>query len=132
MITCDTSALSQFLRRSKEAESVVAQSVENLIELEQLVLFGVVRQEILSGVKTPGQFARLEAATKALPIFYAEDEDHVLAAQFYNTCRAKGVQGSAIDFLICSMALRRKLTILTTDPDFELYSSVLPIELYGG
>jgi hypothetical protein len=42
----------------------------------------------------------------------------------------KGVQGSNTDFLICSVAVRNKFSIFTTDKDFELLSKHLPILLH--
>jgi predicted nucleic acid-binding protein len=68
--------------------------------------------------------------TQVLPLIIATNEDHVLAAQFYNSCRAKGIQGSGIDFLICAMAVRTKVSILTTDPDFGFYRKIIPIQLF--
>lgn len=130
MIACDTSALSHFFRRSQSDGGKVAQAVEDLIEADSLALFGIVRQELLSGIKLTSAFVRIETATRALPLFLAEDEDHTMAAGFYNTCRSKGIQGSPVDFLICAMAVRRKFAIYTTDPDFEQYQSFIPIDLY--
>ena len=130
MIACDTSALSQFLRRSSGGTNEIARNVEILIEANELALFGIVRQEILSGIKLPEHFKRIEQAAQALPIFYADNEDHTTAAKFFNVCRSKGIQGSPIDFLICAMAVRRRFAIYTTDPDFGLYESLIPIELY--
>jgi len=130
MIACDTSAISHFLRRPTDKNDETAAVVEKLIESNELALFGIVRQELLSGIKQKSHFESIALTTRALPLFFAEDEDHTLAAQFFNACRSKGIQGSPIDFLICSMAVRRKLQIYTTDPDFELYSPVIPIELY--
>ena len=130
MIACDTSALSQFLRRSPDAQNDVALKVEKLIDSNELALFGIVRQELLSGVKLPAHFERIDLTTQALPLFFADDEDHTTAARFFNTCRARGIQGSPIDFLICAMAVKRKFLIYTTDPDFELYEPIIPIELY--
>jgi predicted nucleic acid-binding protein len=130
MIACDTSALSQFLRRSPDTQNDVALKVEKLIDSNELALFGIVRQELLSGVKLPAHFERIDLTTQALPLFFADDEDHTTAARFFNTCRAKGIQGSPIDFLICAMAVKRKFRIYTTDPDFELYEPIIPIELY--
>jgi len=130
MIACDTSALSQFLRRSPDTQNDVALQVEKLIDSNDLALFGIVRQELLSGIKLPAHFERIDLTTRALPLFFADDEDHTTAARFFNTCRAKGIQGSPIDFLICAMAVKRKFRIYTTDPDFELYEPVIPIELY--
>jgi len=130
MIACDTSALSQFLRRSPVTQNDVALKVEKLIESNELALFGIVRQELLSGIKLPAHFERIDLTTQALPLFFADDEDHTTAARFFNTCRSKGIQGSPIDFLICAMAVKRKFPIYTTDPDFELYEPIIPIELY--
>lgn len=130
MIACDTSALSQFLRRSSSGSNEIARNVEILIEANELVLFGIVRQEILSGIKLPEHFERIEQATQALPSFFADNEDHTTAAKFFNVCRSKGIQGSPIDFLICAMAVRRRFPIYTTDPDFALYEPLIPIELY--
>jgi len=130
MIACDTSALSHFFRRSAGAVNDAATHVAALIESNQLALFGIVRQELLSGIKLPTDFERIAQTTQALPIFLAEDEDHTTAAKFFNACRSKGIQGSPIDFLICAMAVRRKFFIFTTDPDFDSYAAVIPIELY--
>jgi hypothetical protein len=56
--------------------------------------------------------------------------DFELAAEFSNTARSKGIQGSNTDFLICSVAHRHNLSIFTIDKDFILYSKILPISLY--
>lgn len=130
MIACDTSALSHFFRRAQADGGKAAGVIQNLIEADALALFGIVRQEPLSGLKHSSSFDRIETATQALPIFFAEEGDHTMAAKFYNTCRSKGIQGSPVDFLICAMAVRRKFAIYTTDPDFGMYESIIPIELY--
>ena len=41
--------------------------------------------------------------------------DYALAGQFFNTCRANGVQGSNTDFLICAASVNHDLPILTLD-----------------
>jgi hypothetical protein len=48
-----------------------------------------------------------------------------------NQCRSQGIAGSAIDFLICAVAHRRDWVILTTDQDFQKYSSVLALSLHS-
>jgi hypothetical protein len=53
----------------------------------------------------------------------------VRAAEFSNTCRKKGVQGSTIDFLICAVASLENIAILTTDKDFSNFRKYLPIRL---
>ncbi len=92
-------------------------------------LLGVIRQELLSGIKTAAQFVALRDAMAAFDDLALAREDYELAAEFFNTCRSKGVQGSNTDFLICAVASRRALPILTTDKDFALYGKHVPIHL---
>jgi predicted nucleic acid-binding protein len=57
-------------------------------------------------------------------------EDYEPAAEFFNTCRRSGVQGSNTDFLICAAAHRRNHTIFTTDHDFRNFQVHWPIRLF--
>ena len=57
------------MRRSTEAPNDIAQNIEKFIESNELALFGIVRQEILSGIKRPEYFERIELTTRALPFF---------------------------------------------------------------
>jgi predicted nucleic acid-binding protein len=58
-------------------------------------------------------------------------DDFVLAADFFNRCRARGVQGSNTDFLICAVAARRQHSIFTTDQDFAAFAKVIPVRLHA-
>lgn len=91
---------------------------------------GPVRQELLSGVRTPNQFDGLREHLRAFPNVELGTGDYEEAASFSNRCRAAGVQGSGVDFLICAVAARRALTIFTTDEDFEHYARILPLTLH--
>ena len=61
-----------------------------------------------------------------------QTDDYVRAAAFFNTCRAAGVQGSSVDLLICSVAHRYAVPILTTDRDVVRYTELLPVSLVEG
>lgn len=93
-------------------------------------MLGFVRQELLSGVRTARQFDSLRNHLRAFPDLLLETADHEEAALFHGRCRAKGIQGSSIDLLICAVATRRQLPILTTDDDFGHYSRVLSLQLH--
>jgi len=54
-------------------------------------------------------------------------EDYELAAQFFNQCRGRGVQGSNTDFLICAAAVRPDSSVFSTDSDFEAYERILQL-----
>lgn len=58
------------------------------------------------------------------------DADYEEGALFHNRCRSKGIQGSNTDFLICAVASRLSMSILTTDRDFDAYANFLPIALH--
>jgi predicted nucleic acid-binding protein len=93
-------------------------------------LVGVVRQELLSGIREEERFRKLRDYLRAFDDPPLETGDHEQAAQMHNRCRARGIAGSAFDFLICAMASRRNWQIFTTDQDFERYRRVLGLKMY--
>jgi hypothetical protein len=129
-VVVDTSIWSLALRRGGETDSGPARELRNLIADNRAEMIGPIRQEILSGVRGEGQFKELEGRLSAFPDLPLTSEDHVMAARFFNLCRAKGVQGSNTDFLICAVAVRHRLAIFTTDKDFTQYARHLPIVLH--
>jgi predicted nucleic acid-binding protein len=129
-VIADTSIWSLFLRRRTGRESRPLTRFKELLERDEIELMGIVKQEILSGLKEPAQFQRITEILSGFSLTLADADDHIVAAEFYNTCRKHGVQGSSIDFLICAMASRRGLSILTTDEDFKRYVKRLPISLH--
>lgn len=102
-----------------------------MIANDKVALLGAIRQEILSGIREIEQFVRLREYLRAFPHLKLAIADYELAAEFYNTCRRSGIQGSNTDFLICAVAYRRSYSILTTDSDFTLFNKHLPITLWS-
>jgi predicted nucleic acid-binding protein len=129
-VLVDTSVWSLALRRASQPAHAYAEELAALVREGRVVMMGAIRQELLSGVRETKQFATLRDHLRAFPDLALETEDFEQAAEFYNKCRAKGIQGSTIDFLICAVAVRRELSILTTDRDFTCCVSVLPIQLH--
>lgn len=106
----DTSVWSLALRRQIPPDSSPAVIIlRNLITDGQVALIGAIRQEILSGIRSPEQLARLRNYLRSFPDLELVTEDYELAAEFFNTCRSNGIQGSNTDFLICAVAHRRWL-----------------------
>ena len=126
----DTSVWSEALRRSKKDESDIVRELRCLILDHRVDIIGPVRQEVLSGIRVDAHFERLERHLSAFPDIPLETEDFVAAAKFFNACRAKGVQGSNTDFLICAVAVRRRIPVFTTDKDFRRYAKHLPVVLH--
>lgn len=130
-ILVDTSVWSLALRRKKGHD--IPPSVRELTEAVadgRVAMLGVIRQELLSGIREQAQFERVRDHLRAFDDEELANEDFERAAGFFNTCRGHGVQGSNTDFLLCAVAARRRYPILTTDADFERYSRWLPIVLH--
>jgi len=129
-VLVDTSVWSLALRRGEPAGIAEAVELGRLIAAHAVEVIGPIRQEILSGVRDTAQFERLEAHLAAFSDLPLTVDDYVTAAKFYNLCRAKGIQGSNTDFLICAVAVRHDLSIFTTDGDFSCFARCLPIMLH--
>lgn len=93
-------------------------------------MIGPIRQELLSGIREAKQYQSLREKLRAFPDLRLETADFETAAQFFNDCRGKGLQGSNTDFLLCAVSHRRDMPIFTTDKDFDAYTKIVPIELY--
>ncbi len=129
-VIVDTSVWSLALRRRRLTFSVEARELAELVREGRASMLGPIRQELLSGVRSDEQFETLRDHLRAFPDVALAAEDYEEAASFFNKCRAKGIQGSNTDYLICAVAARRGFGILTTDTDFEHFARVLPIELH--
>lgn len=130
IVLVDTSVWSLGLRRSTQAPEPAAVELRRLITVNEAGLIGVIRQEVLSGVRDQRQFVALRDALRAFPEFPLAVSDYEQAAEFFNTCRSAGIQGAHADFLICAAAKRYGVPILTTDRDFVRYSHHLNIKLH--
>ena len=129
MVVVDTSIWSAFFRRKGISSDPRLEKLKSLICENKAVLLGMVKQELLSGIREEVRFKKLlEALSGFLPLL-ATEEDHILAARFYNMCRSEGIQGSFNDFLICAQSVNLQMELFTNDKDFEHYQKVLPIKL---
>lgn len=135
MILVDTPIWSLALRRrrrelSKDQRRHVGEW-ERLVRKGGAGLIGPIRQELLSGVREERAWERLRAALRPFPDLPITPEDYERAAQLFNRCRARGIAGSSIDLLICSVSARFEMPIYTTDADFRRYAGVLALRLHA-
>lgn len=130
-VLIDTSVWSLALRRQNltEAEQEIVEALKELIRDARVAIIGPIRQELLSGIKEPEKYEELKLKLSVFKDLQILEEDYIEAARCYNTCRENGIQGTHIDFLICSIAIRMVLPIFTLDEDFKNYAKHLPIKL---
>jgi predicted nucleic acid-binding protein len=129
-VLVDTSVWSLALRRHKPRPSAEVAELSELVREGRVVMIGPIRQELLSGTKSEAEFERLRQHLAPFPDLPLDSADYEQAARSFNTCRARGVQASNTDFLMCAIALRRDLRILTTDNDFDRLSRALQLRLH--
>jgi predicted nucleic acid-binding protein len=130
-VVVDTAVWSLALRRRRPSEAPHVLELAELVGEGRALILGPVRQELLSGVQGQAHFDSLRDHLRAFPDVELEMDDYEEAARSFNACRARGVQGSNTDFLICAAAMRRRLSILTTDADFGSLARVLPVRLHA-
>ena len=125
----DTSIWSLAFRRREQTHEKAVALLSELVNRQQAILCGPVRQELLSGIKHPEQFKLLKSRLRCFDDLIISTEDYELAAEFYNICRSKGIQGSNTDFLLCAISVNNTLTLLTSDGDFLLFKKHLKFKL---
>ena len=133
-VLIDTSVWSLALRRKSEAlaaeEKLIVAELTELIREGRAAIIGLIRQELLSGVKTNEQYEKLREHLRSFPDEAVGTADYEDAARFSNQCRAKGIAVFVVDILLCAVAMNRSWIIFTTDPDFTMYKKVLPVQLH--
>jgi hypothetical protein len=133
-VVVDTTVWSLALRREARnlntAEAAIVAELTHLIKEGRARMIGLVRQELLSGIKTASQYEKLRDILRAFPDEPIATPDYEAAAKAGNECRARGVAVPVSDLLICAVAMARDWPVFTTDPDFKNYAKVLPVKLH--
>jgi len=132
-VLVDTSVWSLAFRKARGSSRADAQMVAELTELireGRALLMGPIRQELLSGISDVGQSKNLRDRLRAFNDLSINEPDYERAAEFSDICRHERVQGSHIDFLICSVAAANGASILTMDKDFKRYAKHIPVPLH--
>jgi predicted nucleic acid-binding protein len=116
----DTSVWSLALRRKNTAslspdEEKLKAELVRAIQDGRVAMLGLLRQELLSGIKEKTQFDKVKAALDAYLDEPINTADHEFAARVYNECRNQGVEAGTVDILICAVAVRRGWEVLSRD-----------------
>jgi len=134
MVLVDTPVWSLALRRKltdlNANERRLTKPLAELIREGRARLAGPVRQELLSGIREEERFNRLRDYLRVFDEQALEAQDYEEAALMHNQCRARGIAGLPIDFLLCAVAGQRRWQIFATDHDFPRYARVVSIALF--
>ena len=133
-VLVDTSVWSLALRWKTESlnatEKFIVAELSELVREGRARLIGLVRQELLSGIKTTEQYEKLRLHLRSFPDEPIDTSDYEEAAKAGNRCRGKGIVVSIVDILLCAVAIKREWAIFTIDPDFTNYVKVFPISIH--
>ncbi|QTQ15016.1 PIN domain-containing protein [Treponema parvum] len=130
-ILVDTSVWSLILRKRElcQKEKKLESYLINLIRKRRVIMIGPIRQEILSGISDLNTYTTLRQKLETFSDFEITTRDYETAAEYFNLCRKHGIQGSHIDYLICSVAANNNFSILSLDKDFCNYKKYIDIDI---
>lgn len=128
-VIVDSNVWSEAFRKQQGESSPERRMLADLVRDRRVEMLGCIRQEALQGFRRQEVFERVRQNLRALPDRAISSLEYELAAEFYNLCRSKGIQGSNTDFLICACSVRWDIPILTKDQDFKRYAQHLPVNL---
>jgi len=130
LVLIDTSAWIFALR--KKPLLSLKDRVDHLLGMDIVFTFGMIRLEILGGVKTMGEFDRLKNRLEALNEIPADTELWEKAGKLAFDLKRKGLTIPYTDILIASAAIRSKAILLHADSHFDIIVShtELKVESY--
>jgi len=128
-VLVDTDVWSEAFRKKTGPPSSYVFELQSLIEEGRVELIGIIRMEILCGLRSAKTFQAIESRLKSFDDRALDAEIYALAAKYFNLCRSQSIQGSNNDFLICACSVAWHMPILSKDKDFKLYQQAIPIEL---
>ena len=129
-VLVDSDVWSEFYRKRTGEPSAQVHQLRALIVGRQIVTLGTIRQEVLSGWRYAHQFEQVRELMRAFPDQPLTEREYECAAEYFNTCRSQGVQGSNTDFLICACSAAWDMPVLTKDQDYQRYAEHVPVRLY--
>lgn len=132
MIVVDTSVWIDVLNDTPAPQ---AQRCVQLIESGQpIALTDVILTEVLQGLRSDREAARVERHLRAFPILRLEDlDDFALAARLYRAARRAGVTiRKTLDCLIAAPCVRTGAPLLHADQDFDRLATCTPLRIWTG
>ena len=125
----DTSVWIDYL---KAGTDLVDDRLDELLALNQIACTGMVRLELLAGVRTEAEWRLVDEALSGTIWLRVEDETWTEAARLGYELRRKGKTVPSTDLLIAATARRSSATVLHKDRHYDVLAEELglPVESY--
>jgi predicted nucleic acid-binding protein len=127
-VLVDTSVWSRILR-SKDPSEPVAGRLRELSAKVDIVLTGLILQELLQGFRAEAMFRRAARHFDSFPLLQLDRAHYVAAARIRRTCTAAGVATTTADCQIAAAAIEHRCALFTLDRDFERMARVTALRL---
>jgi predicted nucleic acid-binding protein len=119
-VLVDTSVWSLSLRKSGPADHPAVRQLASLLDGgEDVVLTGLILQEILQAFRKDTVLRKMARYLEPFPILRLRRDDYLEAAKLHRKCAANGISTTSADCQIAAAAIRHGCSLLTTDRDFE-------------
>lgn len=105
-------------------------ALEELIREGRAQIIGPIRQELLTGIRDPERYRKLRDKLRDFQEPALDISSNEQAAHLSNLCRAQGISGSPVDFLVCAIAQQHRWQVFTTDRDFKNYAKIIAVNWY--
>ncbi len=129
-VLVDTSVWSLSLRKDGPAKHPAVEKLQTLIlDTQNIVLAGIILQEILQGFRQEETFTMVISYFKAFPLLPLNRDDFIAAAKLRRQAMTKGLTLSTPDCQIAAAAINHKCHLLTTDKDFSSIAIWAPLQL---
>ena len=129
-VLVDTSVWSLALRKDGPADHLAVKKLQSfLLDTQNIVLIGIILQEILQGFKHEGTFTKVTTYLDAFPLLSLNRSDFVAAAKLRRQAASQGLILSTPDCQIAAAAIQHHCTLLTTDKDFSNLAQLVPLQL---
>jgi predicted nucleic acid-binding protein len=126
----DTSVWSLWLRRDPPDLPELHELRRSLEGSDLVTTTGIVAQELSQGVVSDITRVQILDRLSRLRQISVKLDDHLDAAEAFIACRRRGVQLGTVDALIATLCVRRGLTLLTTDRDFDHAAPILGLRVW--
>lgn len=129
-VLVDTSVWSLSLRKEGPTDHPTVERLTSLLQAdEDVVLTGLILQEVLQAFRSDSLFRRVARRLEPFPLLDLERRDFIAAASLHRNCAAKGLSVSTADCQIATAAIRHDCLLLSADKDFERIARVSSLRL---
>lgn len=126
----DTSVWSLALRKNGPADHPCVKKLEALLTgNEDVVLTGVILQEVLQAFRAESTFHKIVEYFEPFPLLEFRREDFIAAARLHRTCAAEGISISTVDCQIAIASVEYDFPLLTADKDFQRIAGCSTLKL---